>query len=44
MDYLLLHELCQLRVPHHGPAFWRLLDACMPDWERWRRRLDEVEV
>jgi predicted metal-dependent hydrolase len=44
VDYLLLHELCHLRVPHHGAAFWRLLDACMPDWERWRRRLDDVEV
>lgn len=44
VDYLLLHELCHLRHPHHGAAFWRLLDACMPDWERWRRRMDEVEV
>jgi predicted metal-dependent hydrolase len=44
VDYLLLHELCHLRAPHHGAAFWRLLDACMPDWERWRKRLDEVEI
>lgn len=44
IDYLLVHELCHLRVPHHGPAFWRLLDACMPDWERWRKRLDSVEI
>lgn len=44
IDYLLMHELCHLRVPHHGPAFWRLLDACMPDWERWRRRLDHTEI
>lgn len=44
IDYLLLHELCHLPVPHHGPEFWRLLDACMPDWERWRRRLDDAEI
>lgn len=44
VDYLLLHELCHLRYPHHGAAFWRLLDSCMPDWEHWRKRLDEVEV
>lgn len=44
IDYLLLHELCHLRAPHHGSAFWRLLDSCMPDWERWRKRLDDVEV
>jgi predicted metal-dependent hydrolase len=44
IDYLLLHELCHLRVPHHGRAFWRLLDACMPEWERWRKRLDQAEL
>lgn len=44
VDYLLIHELCHLRVPHHGPEFWRLLALCMPDWERWRRRLDEQEI
>lgn len=44
IDYLLTHELCHLRVPHHGPAFWRLLNACMPDWEHWRQRLEQVEV
>lgn len=44
LDYLLLHELCHLRQPHHGAAFWRLLDACMPDWELWRRRLNTAEI
>lgn len=43
LDYLLVHELCHLRVANHGAAFWRLLSACMPDWERWRRRLDAFE-
>ena len=44
IDYLLLHELCHLRVPNHGPRFWRLLDTCMPDWERWRERLATAEL
>ena len=44
IDYLLVHELCHLRQPHHGPGFWRLLDACMPDWERWRARLIRAEL
>lgn len=44
IDYLLVHELCPLRQPNHGQAFWRLLDACMPDWERWRKRLQTVEL
>ncbi len=44
IDYLLIHELCHLRVPHHGATFWRLLERCMPDWERWRKRMDQVEL
>jgi predicted metal-dependent hydrolase len=44
LDYLLLHELCHIRQPNHGPHFWRLLDACMPDWELWRKRLAQVEI
>lgn len=44
IDYLMVHELCHLRVPHHGAEFWRLLTLCMPDWERWRKRMDEVEI
>ena len=44
IDYLLVHELCHLREPHHGPEFWRLLSLCMPDWERWRQRMDRAEI
>lgn len=44
IDYLLLHEICHLKEPSHAVAFWRLLERCMPDWERWRRRLDRAEV
>lgn len=44
IDYLLVHELCHLRVPNHGRDFWRLLDRCMPEWERWRRRLEHAEI
>jgi predicted metal-dependent hydrolase len=44
IDYLIVHELCHLRVPHHGPEFWRYLASCMPDWERWRRRLEQAEI
>ena len=44
IDYILVHELCHLREPHHGRRFWRLLDRCMPDWEKWRNRLDKTEI
>lgn len=44
IDYVVMHELVHLKIPHHGTAFWRLLGRCMPDWERWRERLIRQEV
>jgi len=26
LDYLLVHELAHLEVPHHGPGFWALVN------------------
>ena len=42
LDYVVLHELCHLRVRNHGPAFQALLDQHMPLW-RERRRLLAAE-
>ena len=36
---VLLHELCHLREPAHGRAFWQLMDAIMPDWAEWEGML-----
>jgi predicted metal-dependent hydrolase len=44
VDYIVMHELAHLKVPHHGPAFWRLLARRMPDWRRWKDRLAKQEI
>ena len=41
IDYVIAHELCHMAEPHHGAAFYRLLDRVMPDWARRKGRLEE---
>lgn len=36
VDYVIVHELAHLRVPSHGPAFWRCVKRAMPDHEERR--------
>lgn len=38
-DYVVVHELCHLRHPHHQPPFWRAVGEVMPDFEAHRRWL-----
>lgn len=38
-DYVLLHELCHLRYPNHGPRFHELLESVCPGHRALQRRL-----
>ena len=40
VEYVVVHELTHLRVPNHGPAFYALMDARLPDWRTRRRQLN----
>ena len=44
LDYVILHELCHLRVPHHGEAFVALLNLHMADWEERRQLLNKLPI
>ena len=42
IDYVIIHELCHLRFPHHGPRFWGLLERVMPDWRKRKTKLERL--
>lgn len=44
IDYVIIHELCHLKIHKHTPAFYRLLSRCMPDWEHRKARLETITL
>jgi predicted metal-dependent hydrolase len=44
IDYVIVHELCHLKVHNHSPAFYRLLFRSMPDWKQRKERLDSFAI
>ena len=40
IEYVILHELCHLVVPHHNADFYELQTRLMNDWRQHKRRLD----
>ena len=44
IDYVILHELCHLVYPYHDRKFYSLQYRLMPDWERWKGRLERIGV
>ena len=33
LEYVVVHELCHLRVANHSKPFWRLLESALPGWQ-----------
>jgi hypothetical protein len=44
IDYVITHEICHLKHPNHGPAFFRLLASLLPDWRQRKERLEQAEL
>ncbi len=44
IEYVITHELCHLIHPNHSRGFYTLQSEMMPEWERWKLRLEKVLV
>jgi predicted metal-dependent hydrolase len=42
IEYVVIHELCHLVHPNHTPAFIQLQEKVMPDWQKWKMKLDTL--
>ncbi len=40
IDYVIVHELCYLKIHNHSPAFYQMLTRSMPDWRQRKERLE----
>ncbi len=39
LDYVIIHELAHTKVHNHSRAFWRIVEAIMPDYKARQREL-----
>lgn len=44
IEYVVIHELCHLVHQNHTKAFYDLQDKIMPDWQKWKERLEKIMV
>jgi predicted metal-dependent hydrolase len=44
IDYVIVHEICHLRVLRHDKRFYSLLATYLPDWRRRKARLDAIAL
>ncbi|MEY1660639.1 M48 family metallopeptidase [Isoalcanivorax beigongshangi] len=42
LEYVVVHELCHLEHMNHGPGFYRLMTARLPDWQPRRHLLNHL--
>jgi predicted metal-dependent hydrolase len=41
VEYVITHELCHAVHPNHNKAFYKLLETQIPDWGKWKERLEK---
>ena len=44
IDYIIMHELCHLKVLKHDKNFYSLLSKCMPDWKKRKESIESKSM
>lgn len=42
IDYVIIHEMCHLKFPNHSQNFYNLLNKTLPDWQKRKKRLEQI--
>ena len=41
IDYVIVHELCHLKVMNHSAKFWKLVEEIIPNYRKYRSELNK---
>ncbi len=44
IDYVIIHEICHLKIRPHNKEFYKLLTRCLPDWIQRKEKLERVVI
>jgi len=44
IDYVIMHELCHLKIRKHDNNFYTLLSKCMPDWKKRKEGIEKKSM